>query len=101
MKEHKYTKYRPEWCEHPDFESIGYCWGLAVHADNGTLDEFFETMTLIQTLKIEPFPVVLYGSEYWSGLIDWLRLEIAPSSQIAASVCHLWSTGMLVRKAVP
>lgn len=42
MKEHKYTKYRPEWCEHPDFESIGYCWGLAVHADKGTLDEFFK-----------------------------------------------------------
>lgn len=44
----------------------------------GTLDEFFETLTLIQTLKIEPFPVVLYGTEYWSGLIDWLRDHVAP-----------------------
>ncbi len=39
----------------------------------GTLDEFFEVITLIQTLKVEPFPVVLYGSEYWGGLVDWIR----------------------------
>jgi uncharacterized protein (TIGR00730 family) len=39
----------------------------------GTLDEFFETMTLIQTLKVEPFPIVLYGSEYWNGLVDWMK----------------------------
>ena len=39
----------------------------------GTLDEFFETLTLIQTLKVEAFPVVLYGPEYWAGLITWLR----------------------------
>ncbi|MGH7214827.1 MAG: TIGR00730 family Rossman fold protein, partial [Tepidisphaeraceae bacterium] len=39
----------------------------------GTLDEFFETLTLIQTLKIEPFPIILYGSQYWSGLVDWMR----------------------------
>jgi len=44
----------------------------------GTLDEFFETVTLIQTLKSEPFPVVLYGSEYWSGLIDWVRKSLLP-----------------------
>jgi uncharacterized protein (TIGR00730 family) len=42
----------------------------------GTLDEFFETMTLIQTLKVESFPVLLYGSEYWSGLIDWMRRDL-------------------------
>src|SRR5438132_1948436 len=36
----------------------------------GTLDELFEILTLVQTLKVEPFPIVLYDSEYWSGLID-------------------------------
>ena len=36
----------------------------------GTLDEFFETITLIQTLKIEPFPIILFGSAYWSGLVE-------------------------------
>src|SRR5207248_844800 len=44
----------------------------------GTLDEFFETITLIQTLKIEPFPVILYGSAYWSGLVDWMRRTLPP-----------------------
>lgn len=39
----------------------------------GTMDEFFESLTLMQTLKIAPFPVVLYDSKFWSGLMDWLR----------------------------
>jgi hypothetical protein len=39
----------------------------------GTFDELFEALTLIQTQKAVRFPVVLYGSEYWSGLISWLR----------------------------
>jgi hypothetical protein len=39
----------------------------------GTLDELFEALTLIQTEKITHFPVILFGSEYWSGLLTWLR----------------------------
>ena len=39
----------------------------------GTLDELFEAITLIQTLKIGKFPIVLVGKEYWSGLFDWIR----------------------------
>ena len=39
----------------------------------GTLDELFEAITLIQTQKIAPFPIVLVGSKYWSGLIDWIK----------------------------
>src|ERR671925_289429 len=38
----------------------------------GTLDELFEALTLIQTEKIKPFPVVLFGSEYWGGMVRWL-----------------------------
>lgn len=44
----------------------------------GTLDEFFETLTLVQTMKIEAFPIILYGSEYWTGLIDWMRRRLIP-----------------------
>ena len=39
----------------------------------GTMDEAFESLTLIQTLKIEPFPVILIGTEFWTGLIEWMR----------------------------
>lgn len=39
----------------------------------GTLDELFETVALIQTERIAPFPVILFGRSYWKGLIDWLR----------------------------
>ena len=44
----------------------------------GTLDEFFETLTLVQTLKIDPFPIILYGSEFWSGLAQWMRAKLMP-----------------------
>ncbi|MEJ2218381.1 MAG: TIGR00730 family Rossman fold protein [Gemmatimonadota bacterium] len=39
----------------------------------GTMDELFESLTLIQTGKVRNFPVILMGTEYWSGLLDWLR----------------------------
>jgi uncharacterized protein (TIGR00730 family) len=44
----------------------------------GTLDEFFETITLIQTMKIEAFPIILFGSEYWKGLADWMKRTLVP-----------------------
>src|SRR5437660_1620983 len=44
----------------------------------GTLDEFFETLTLMQTLKTEPFPILLFGKKYWGGLADWLRDTLIP-----------------------
>lgn len=44
----------------------------------GTLDEFAETLTLIQTLKIEPFPVILYGTRFWTGLIEWMKQQMVP-----------------------
>jgi uncharacterized protein (TIGR00730 family) len=39
----------------------------------GTLDEIFEALTLVQTKKIDPIPVVLYGSKFWGGLVEWLE----------------------------
>jgi uncharacterized protein (TIGR00730 family) len=49
----------------------------------GTLDELFEALTLIQTGKVEHFPVVLYGREYWQGLIDWIRERLLAEARIS------------------
>ena len=49
----------------------------------GTFDELFEALTLIQTKKIRDFPVVLFGSNYWSGLLDWLKQVVLPGGKIA------------------
>ncbi len=42
----------------------------------GTLDELFESWTLIQTLRIKPFPIILCGSDFWGGMMEWLRSHI-------------------------
>jgi len=53
---------------------VKYAQGFIVFPGGfGTLDEFFEAMTLIQTKKINAFPLVLIGSEYWGGLVDWIK----------------------------
>jgi uncharacterized protein (TIGR00730 family) len=49
----------------------------------GTLDEMFEALTLIQTRKIKNFPVVLFGREYWGGMISWLQDSILKAKNIA------------------
>jgi uncharacterized protein (TIGR00730 family) len=48
----------------------------------GTLDELFEALTLIQTGKVHNFPVVLFGSRYWSGMLDWLEGTMAAEGKI-------------------
>ena len=58
----------------------------------GTLDEFFETLTLIQTRKIKPFPVILIGKDYWAGLLAWIRaslLENGMISELDLDLIHL------------
>ena len=49
----------------------------------GTLDELFEAVTLIQTQKIRPFPVILVGSEYWKGLLDWVKGTLLKQGKIS------------------
>jgi len=48
----------------------------------GTMDEFFETITLIQTQRMEKFPVILVGSEYWKGLMDWIKKSMLNRDRI-------------------
>jgi uncharacterized protein (TIGR00730 family) len=48
----------------------------------GTLDELFESLTLVQTRKVTRFPVVLFGTAYWSGLIEWIRATMIPAGTI-------------------
>ena len=48
----------------------------------GTLDEAFEALTLIQTRRIKPFPVILVGTDYWSGLLDWIKEKILAADRV-------------------
>jgi len=51
----------------------------------GTMDELFEAVTLIQTHRIRPLPVILYNSQYWCGLIDWIKCQLLENGMISAS----------------
>ncbi len=48
----------------------------------GTMDELFEALTLVQTDKIDHFPIVLYGSSYWRGLLAWMEEQMIPAGSI-------------------
>lgn len=48
----------------------------------GTLDELFEALTLIQTGKVKRFPVILFGTEYWGGLVEWMRQRLHAEGKI-------------------
>jgi len=49
----------------------------------GTLDEIFEALTLIQTHRIKPFPVIMVGTQYWTGLLEWVRNALLSSKYIS------------------
>jgi hypothetical protein len=57
----------------------------------GTLDEMFEALTLVQTRKVTRFPVILYGVDYWQGLLDWIRGSVLPGGKIGAADLDLLS----------
>jgi len=57
----------------------------------GSLDELFESMTLIQTKRANPFPVVLVGSKFWSGLINWFKDTLLASGTIAEEDLHIFT----------
>ena len=57
----------------------------------GTLDELFEAITLIQTQKIDKFPIILVGSEFWRGLIDWIKKTLIDEATISLKDLELIS----------
>src|SRR5260370_569171 len=64
----------------------------------GTLDELFESLTLAQTGKIEHFPIVLFGTEYWTGLLDWSRKRVPlPGGAVIGSFQAAIKRGVHVR----
>ena len=65
---------------------VKYAQGFVVMPGGfGTLDELFEALTLAQTRKVTSFPVVLFGTSYWSGLADWLRETMLADGKISAA----------------
>ena len=57
---------------------------IALPGGFGTLDEVFEVITLIQTKRIRPFPIILVDSAYWSGLFDWIKARLKDGGMISA-----------------
>jgi len=66
----------------------------------GTLDEFTEAINLIQTQRISRFPVVLFGKEYWKGMLDWLRDTVLKNGNISAKDLNIFTVTDSPKEAV-
>lgn len=70
---------------------VKYAQGFVVMPGGfGTLDEFFEAITLVQTQKTEPFPIVLMGKEYWKGLVEWIKTVMIKEKMISQEDLNLF-----------
>lgn len=80
---------------------VRYAQGFVVMPGGfGTLDEFFEALTLIQTNKIGRFPIVLVGKDYWGGLVDWIKSSLLQSGNINESDLDYFNIVETVDEAV-
>ncbi|GAA4926763.1 TIGR00730 family Rossman fold protein [Nonomuraea thailandensis] len=76
------------------------CGFIALPGGFGTLDELFEALTLVQTHKVTSFPVVLMGSEFWGGLLDWIKGSLLSTAKIKPQDLDLISVTDDVDEAV-
>ncbi|WP_062379899.1 TIGR00730 family Rossman fold protein [Demequina pelophila] len=73
---------------------------VALPGGMGTLDELFESLTLVQTRTIRRFPIALVGTAYWGGLVDWLRDSVAADGKIAPHDLELFHVTDDIEEAV-
>ncbi|HQV00607.1 MAG: TIGR00730 family Rossman fold protein [Bacteroidia bacterium] len=64
---------------------------IAMPGGFGTMDELFESLTLIQTKKIAKFPIILVGTEYWAGLVDWIKDTLIKGNYISVEDLDLFT----------
>ena len=75
------------------FMFVRYALGYVIFPGGfGTMDELFEALTLIQTERIRRFPVVLFGTQYWQGLADWMRAQVLAAGCISPQDLGLFRT---------
>lgn len=80
---------------------IKYAQGFVVLPGGfGTMDELFESLTLIQTRKIGRFPIILVGKEYWSGLVEWIKTVLVTEKYINADDLKLFTVVDTAEEAV-
>ena len=66
----------------------------------GTLDELFESFTLLQTSKIDKFPIILVGRDYWKGLIDWIKEKLLGQNNISSEDLKLFEVVDTVEEVI-
>jgi uncharacterized protein (TIGR00730 family) len=66
----------------------------------GTFDELFEALTLVQTKKVTSFPIVLVGTSYWSGLVDWIKTTVLAEGKVSAVDLEMFSVTDSAQEAV-
>lgn len=66
----------------------------------GTLDELFEISTLMHTQKLQPFPIILMGTRYWTGLLEWLRTDAVAQDRLDAEALGLFTLVDSVEEAL-
>lgn len=76
------------------------CGFVALPGGFGTMDELFEALTLVQTRKVTSFPVVLLGTEFWGGLVDWIRTTLVGTGKVSPADLDLIQVTDSVDEAV-